>query len=112
VLLFDVFSKGGLHACQMSTAGPFQSWLKSEFEELSNLRKTMPYKDQSKALEKKLFYGERGRVGRNVLVSIHKIVLLRATNYKQEQPIDIDPNTILQNSLIITTNFKKINEDK
>jgi hypothetical protein len=34
----------------------------------------------------------------------HKNSLPRATNSKQEQPIDIDPNTILRNSLI-TTNY-------
>jgi hypothetical protein len=41
--------------------------------------------------------------------SNHKNALQRVTNYNQEQPIDIDPNTILQNSLI-TTNYilKKI----
>jgi hypothetical protein len=37
----------------------------------------------------------------------HKIALLRATNYNQEQPIDIDSNTILHNSLI-TTNYTTI----
>jgi hypothetical protein len=32
----------------------------------------------------------------------HKNALQRVTNYKQEQPIDIDPNTILHNSLVTT----------
>jgi hypothetical protein len=34
----------------------------------------------------------------------HKNELQRVTNYNQEQPIDIDPDTILHNSLI-TTNY-------
>jgi hypothetical protein len=34
----------------------------------------------------------------------HKNALPRVTNSKQQQPIDIDPNTILRNSLI-TTNY-------
>jgi hypothetical protein len=34
----------------------------------------------------------------------HKNALPRVTNPKQEQKIDIDPNTILRNSLI-TTNY-------
>jgi hypothetical protein len=44
----------------------------------------------------------------------HKNALQRVTNYNQEQPIDIDPNTILHNSLITTNyilpKFKKIND--
>jgi hypothetical protein len=39
----------------------------------------------------------------------HKNALLRFTNYNQEQPIDVDPNTILHNSLIITTKYIRSN---
>jgi hypothetical protein len=41
----------------------------------------------------------------------HKDALQRVTNYKQEQPIDIDPNTILHNSLM-TTNFMLLVQKK
>jgi hypothetical protein len=42
----------------------------------------------------------------------HKNALPRATNSKHEQPIDIDPNTILRNSLITTNYYFVPNKQK
>jgi hypothetical protein len=40
-------------------------------------------------------------------LSNHKNALQRVTNYRREQPIDIDPNTILHNSLITNNYFSR-----
>jgi hypothetical protein len=42
----------------------------------------------------------------------HKNALPRATNSKQEQPINIDPNTILRHSLITTNYYFDVHHQK